>query len=178
MSSVKAAALLLVSALVLAVVVDEAQAETMSILTSTVTFQNLGNQTMFNITSTLGHGVSFSMFFLAVGINTAGAMNGTNAMICINFQNTTYAEHRHNMIRTPTLFDPTVPTMGLSNVSIVVRDTTVSCTYYRDNTNPNPYYWNITDQSEYHIISSYGVPNATGILLFVIVSIYFNPILF
>lgn len=73
----------------------------------------------------------------------------------MNTQNVRQVHHYHNVNFASGLLEPSNPTIGLSNSRISVSDGNLTCTVSRDNSNPNPRYFDFNAAAPY-VAYAYG----------------------
>ena len=65
-------------------------------------------------------------------------------------------QHYYNMNSNSALMNPASPTLGLSNTAVNVNQGIFTCTFTRDNSNPNSRYFNLNSNSPYVLVAYNG----------------------
>lgn len=118
---------------------------------------NLGaTKSNFTVSSPLGSGLSLTNAWLGFGFNTAAQMNSANVIICKSRSNSFSIENYYNSFYFSSPLVSSNPSIGITFANAQIVNSSLTCSFTRDNVNSAQNYYRISNQTQYYIIAAYG----------------------
>jgi archaellin len=153
---------------------------TVNLKNVTVTWQNVGTRTVFNVSSPLSGISSVNNAWLGIGLGTTTGMvenslytkkinhfiqklririilkTGMNAVICRYGPSGTSVKNNLNTAVFSAPMDSTRPQLGLSDTSVFISQNNFVCNFARDNANSLQGYLTVSPSVNLYILMAYG----------------------
>jgi hypothetical protein len=124
-----------------------------------LTYRYRMNETDFEVSASFGNNRSLwvNSAWLGIGLNHYSEMDGANVVVCTNLNGNISIEHYYNSERDSRIMNELDPTLGLTNMSLMIKDNKMICKFTRDNFNRDAfYYYDLKNGSAPFILIAYG----------------------
>ena len=129
-------------------------ASSIQLLGVSINWQNTGSSTDFNVSWTPSP-LPLSDLYVSIGLNSNGAMSGSNVVVCYVGANSN-VQHNLNSGYQSSAMSSGRPKLGLSNTFVGVSNGKVSCSFSRDNSNSQAGYIGVDQRASLYLMIAYG----------------------